>query len=404
MSGRDASYDVICVGGGLGGAGLARAMAERGARVLVLERETHFRDRVRGEFLECWGVAEARALGLDAALAAAGAHASPLLDTYLGPIHAARRNFSDPAEPAPPLCVSHPGLQEAVLAAAAAAGAEVRRGATVTEVLPGASPAVRFRGERGESAPAGARLVVGADGRDSKLRRWLGFAELRDPQRLCLAGLLLEDYDGPADSSALFWNFPVAEEALLFPRAGGTLRAYMAYRSDTGVRRFSGKDRIADFLRACHAAGVPEAWLRRARPAGPLAGFEGADSSVAHPVREGVVLIGDAAACSDPVWGCGMSLTFRDVRVLRDALLASSDWNAGARAFAGEHDRYYARLRTVEDWMTQIFFDVGSEADARRARVLARMATEPDRFPDVVGRGPDLEVDERARRRYFAED
>ena len=398
------SYDLICVGGGLGGAALARALAERGARVLVLERETRFRDRVRGEYLECWGVVEARALGLDAALAAAGAHPTALLDTYIGATRVARRDFADPKDPCPPpLCLSHPGLQEAVLAAAAAAGAEVRRGATVTEVLPGKSPSVRFRAD-GELSTAGARLVVGADGRDSKLRDWLGLREARDANRLCLAGLLFEGYDGPDDASGLFWNLAAAEEALLFPQSKGVLRAYMAYRSDTGVRRFSGKDRIPDFVRAYHAAGVPEAWLARARPAGPLAAFEGADSRVEQPICEGIALIGDAAACSDPVWGCGMSLTFRDARVLRDALAATSDWDAAIHAYADEHDRYYARLRTVEDWLTQMQFDIGPEADARRQRFFARAAVEPDRLPDLVGFGPDVDVSESARRRYFAED
>jgi flavin-dependent dehydrogenase len=42
-------YDIISIGGGLGGASLAKAMAEHGARVLVLERERRFKDRVRGE-------------------------------------------------------------------------------------------------------------------------------------------------------------------------------------------------------------------------------------------------------------------------------------------------------------------------------------------------------------------
>jgi flavin-dependent dehydrogenase len=58
------SYDIVTVGGGLGGASLARAMAERGARVLVLEREAKFRDRVRGEGMSPWGVAEAKKLGI----------------------------------------------------------------------------------------------------------------------------------------------------------------------------------------------------------------------------------------------------------------------------------------------------------------------------------------------------
>ena len=57
-------YDLIVVGGGLGGAALAKAMAERGARVLVIERERQFRDRVRGEGIFPWGVIELRRLGL----------------------------------------------------------------------------------------------------------------------------------------------------------------------------------------------------------------------------------------------------------------------------------------------------------------------------------------------------
>jgi flavin-dependent dehydrogenase len=50
-----AGYDIIAVGGGLGGAAVANVMARAGARVLVVERETHFRDRIRGEFMEPWG-------------------------------------------------------------------------------------------------------------------------------------------------------------------------------------------------------------------------------------------------------------------------------------------------------------------------------------------------------------
>lgn len=41
-------YDLIIVGGGLGGSALAKCMAEHGARVLVLERDQQFQDRVRG--------------------------------------------------------------------------------------------------------------------------------------------------------------------------------------------------------------------------------------------------------------------------------------------------------------------------------------------------------------------
>ena len=32
------------------------------------------------------------------------------------------------------------------------------------------------------------------------------------------------------------------------------------------------------------------------------------------------------AGSSDPVWGCGLSRTLRDVRLLRDRLLSDGDW------------------------------------------------------------------------------
>jgi menaquinone-9 beta-reductase len=43
-------YDLVTVGGGVGGAALAKAMAERGHRVLVIEREVQFKDR------RSWGI------------------------------------------------------------------------------------------------------------------------------------------------------------------------------------------------------------------------------------------------------------------------------------------------------------------------------------------------------------
>ena len=52
-------YDVITVGGGLGGAALASVLARNGLRVLVTERERQFKDRIRGEVMWPWGVAEA---------------------------------------------------------------------------------------------------------------------------------------------------------------------------------------------------------------------------------------------------------------------------------------------------------------------------------------------------------
>src|SRR2546426_9635757 len=88
------AFDIVTVGGGLGGAALARAMAERGARALVLERERRFTDRVRGEALLPWGVAEARALGLEDLLRATCAHELPWNDLYFAGLQGAHRDLA----------------------------------------------------------------------------------------------------------------------------------------------------------------------------------------------------------------------------------------------------------------------------------------------------------------------
>ena len=121
-------YDVVTVGGGLGGATLARAMAERGARVLVLERERQFKDRVRGEWMAPWGAAEARALGIYDLLLETCAHALPAWDAFIGPMFLGRRVLAETTpQGLPALALYHPAMQEALLAAARDAGAEVRR-------------------------------------------------------------------------------------------------------------------------------------------------------------------------------------------------------------------------------------------------------------------------------------
>jgi len=44
-------FELVTVGGGLGASAFALSMAKQGLRVLILEKEAQFRDRVRGEYI-----------------------------------------------------------------------------------------------------------------------------------------------------------------------------------------------------------------------------------------------------------------------------------------------------------------------------------------------------------------
>jgi 2-polyprenyl-6-methoxyphenol hydroxylase-like FAD-dependent oxidoreductase len=125
---------------------------------------------------------------------------------------------------------------------------------------------------------------------------------------------------------------------------------------------------------------------------------------VEQPYRDGVALIGDAAATSDPSWGQGLSLAVRDVRLLRDALIANDDWEVAGRSYAAGHDRGYATVHTTEDLFTTFFLQTGPEADARRARALPLIAEDPGRVPDAFMAGPDAApTDPSTRSRFFGE-
>jgi len=128
-------YELVIVGGGLGGSALARAMAQSGRRVLVLERETVFQDRVRGENLIPWGGAEAKLLGcFDLIRDTCGFEKRRLLTS-----DAERDLIATTPQQLPSLIFYHPAMQEQMLTAAADAGVEVRRGSRATSVT-GGSP------------------------------------------------------------------------------------------------------------------------------------------------------------------------------------------------------------------------------------------------------------------------
>jgi 2-polyprenyl-6-methoxyphenol hydroxylase-like FAD-dependent oxidoreductase len=161
---------------------------------------------------------------------------------------------------------------------------------------------------------------------------------------------------------------------------------------------------VSRFIEEAVQAGAVADLYTGARAVGPLATFDGADTWVTHPYNAGVALVGDAAAASDPTWGQGLSLTLRDVRVLRDQLLHHENWDSAGHAYAEEHDRHYGAIHMVDNWNTEMLLATGPEAEARRARALPLIAQDGTRVPDHQFSGPDLPVDETVRRRFFGEE
>jgi len=391
------SYDIITVGGGIAASALARAMAGRGAKVLILERETQFKDRVRGEGVVPWGVAEADELGIRGLLREKCAHEVPQVEGGTG----LRDLTTTTPQHLPLLSFQHHVMQETLLAAAESAGAEVRRGISVGHVEHGAHPTVVVDGNGHERISA--RLVVAADGRGSPVRKWTDFAVCEQSNGYYMAGVLLTDIPAPADIFYAVFNPELGTWSGLIPQGGGRFRAYFVYPKTIGYR-LQGDSMLGAFIRESARAYAPLGDLfAHAKSIGPLASFDASDWWVEHPYRDGVALVGDAAATTDPTFGQGLSFAMRAARVLRDELTNNSDWDAAGHRYAEQHQRSFRACHTVEGWYRALFQDPSPEAISLRAKAMPLIAADPTRVPDHILSGPDLPLSEQVRARFFGE-
>lgn len=405
--------DIAIVGGGIGGGALATNLAQAGLGVLVLEKSTVYRDLVRGEWIAPWGVVELKRLGLyDAVRSGGGHHLSrhQTLEEDL-PADASELMVLDLTAMVPdvpgPLCIGHPALCQLLIEQAAQAGAAVCRGVTDVRVTPGRTPVVEYHHE-GTTHRTSCRLIVGADGRGSVVRRQAGVELSRDPTHHLFAGMLVDGADGwPADLQVIGSERDV--HFLVFPQGGGRLRLYLGYATEQAPR-FAGARGPQAFLDAFRLACVPRSeHIAAARPAGPCNAYPNEDTWTDAVHRPGIVLIGDAAGSNDPIIGQGLSITLRDVRLVRDALQAEREWSAGLfEPYAVERAERMRRLRFTASLISSLQNEFGPAARDRRQRVREAQMQDPTLILPLMATllGPDAipaeAFDEPMRARLLA--
>lgn len=373
--------DVVIVGAGMGGGALGTVLARAGLSVVILEKTLEHKDVVRGEWIAPWGVAETVELGLHDEYMASGGHRPRYHVDYneLDSTEASEAKKLILADLVPnlPLCLGHPTMCNQLNASAVDAGADLLRGVSRVEVTPGSPPTVSYSHD-GSLHTLQPRLVVGADGRNGTVAKQIGKVLTQDPEHHLFSGMLVEGADEwPEDLQVIGYEDDV--NFLAFPQGGGKVRIYLGWPSEQRSR-LAGPDGPKRFLEAWNVDCVPHAdAIVNSTPISRCIAYPNFDAWVDSPVAEGVVLIGDAAGRNDPILGQGQSVTHRDVRLVRDALLDNKQWNESIfEEYVTERAERMSRLRTIAR-LTSLK-DSGFDAQGRalREEIHKRIDDNPD--------------------------
>jgi flavin-dependent dehydrogenase len=351
--------DVVVVGGRVAGAAVALLLARQGLSVVVLERARRGDDTNSTHALMRGGAALLRQWGLLDRIADAGTPAVRQTRFYY-PGETSTVSIK-PAAGVDALYAPRRPVLDAILAdAAVAAGASVRYGVTVTDLIRDADGrviGVVGRDRFGVPVEIRAGLTVGADGRDSLVARRADAATERV---------------GVGSSAFVYGYWPglpvIGYE--WFYRPGGT--AGLIPTNDGEVCVFAGVParRFADEFRG-DLPGLYRRVLKEVtegadgrltvEPPRRLRAFPGRPGFVRRAFGPGWALVGDAGYYVDPLSTHGMTDALRDAHLLARATAAVRDGVPGDLAYAAyqrRRDAICAPLFPVIDEICSYGWDV----------------------------------------------
>jgi flavin-dependent dehydrogenase len=353
------THDVVIVGARCAGSASAMLLARRGLRVLVLDRARYGSDTVSTHALMRGGVLQLQRWGLlDEIVAASTPPVRQVVFHY--PDETTRISLK-PAAGVRALYAPRRTVLDRVLAdAAAAAGAEVRFGATATELLrddTGRVIGVAGLDGGGRRFRASAPLTVGADGIRSLVAREVVAPVIRTAGSAGSAFLYGYWDDLPVDGYQ--WLYAPGSSAGMIPTNDGQTGVFVGTTPTQmkAARRAGTAHQVFSTLLATVSPAAAER-LSAARAPQRLRGFAGMPGYVRQSWGPGWALVGDAGYFEDPLSTHGITDALRDAELLADAITEMHSGTATeATALAGYQtardelaDRLFGTVVTIASY------------------------------------------------------
>ncbi len=313
-------YDAIVVGARCAGAATAMLLARKGYDVLLLDRASFPSDTVSTHVIHPPGLSALRRWGLLDDLIATGCPWLPAYAFELGPlvITGTPRAADGTAGAYAPRRIV---LDELLVRAAQQAGAELREGFSVTELIADGDRVTGVRGHArgGMEISEYARVVIGADGVHSRVAEQVSAAPYREGP--VLASAYYAYWSGVPATEAR-WILRASRGYGLIPTNDGLTLVLVAWpQADLAQVKH---DLQGNYLREITAA--LGARLDGGRQETRIVG-EGVPNRFRTPYGPGWALVGDAGYAKDPVTAQGITDAFRDAEICAGAL--DSVWGGG---------------------------------------------------------------------------
>jgi pimeloyl-ACP methyl ester carboxylesterase/flavin-dependent dehydrogenase len=341
-------FDVVVVGGRCAGSPLATLLARGGLSIALVERARFPRDTLSTHIFESSALAFLNRLGLLGAVRATGAPIVNRVDLRQEGFRARVPVPRRPGDVGGVMSVRRLLLDPILLEAAAAAGAEVWMGAKVTALIRDGGRVAGVRVARnGSEQRLEARLVVGADGRNSTVAGLAGARKYNlTPNQRFACWSFFEGADPGADPAVVFHRWSGAL-VVAMPADSGLYQVLALPGLDELPRfRQSLEESYLEYVRRCDPVARA---LSGARRVGKLFGMLRWEGFFREATGPGWVLAGDAGHFKDPAPGQGIQDAFRQVEVLAPVILgavggspsaldeALAGWTRWRDEDAGEH-------------------------------------------------------------------